>query len=347
MNPFDTNLAEVASAPTLPVDAEHFVSTAYPGDGVTLPLVIRPQAKAPTLADFTGWLERNRPFLERELLVHGGLLLRGFPVASIADFEKVTKAASDRLLEYSERSSPRTQLGNKVYTSTDYPASQTIFPHNEHSYAITYPLHLFFGCLQPAARGGATPLASIRKVTSRISEQTRERFRARGWMWARHFGGGMGLPWQTTFQTTDKAAVEDYCRHAKITPEWVDGDRLRTRQVRPVFATHPRTGEPLWFNHLTFFHVSTLDKALRDVLTSQLAEEDLPNNTYYGDGAPIEPEVMEELRAAYEAEAVRFPWQRGDVLLVDNMLTAHARESYVAPRRVLVAMADPVTRTDI
>jgi alpha-ketoglutarate-dependent taurine dioxygenase len=344
MNQLDIGLAGVRS---LSVDPEGFVSTALRREGGTLPLAIRPQAGAPTLDAFTGWLRRNRDFVDRELVTHGALLFRGFPVTSVADFEKVTNAASDHLIEYSERSSPRSQVGNRVYTSTDYPASQKIFPHNEHSYAITYPLHLFFGCIQPAARGGETPLIDIRKVTSRISAPTRERFRQRGWMWARHFGGFMGLPWQTTFQTEDKRAVEEYCRRAKISHEWVDGDGLRTRQVRPVFATHPRTGETLWFNHLTFFHISTLDTALADVLRAQLAEEDLPNNTYYGDGAPIEPEVMEELRAAYEAETVSFPWQRGDVLLVDNMLTAHARGSYSGPRRVLVAMADPFTRTDI
>ncbi len=323
-----------------------FVSTEYVTQNGTLPLVMRPQGRT-TMGEFTEWLGQNRDIVEKELLKHGGLLFRGFPVASVADFEKVTQAISENFLEYSERSSPRTKIGNRIYTSTDHPPSQKIFPHNEHSYAITYPLRLFFGCLEPAARGGETPLADMRKVTQRISEATRERFRQRGWLWARHFGGGMGLPWQVTFQTHDKAAVEHYCREAKIVPEWVEGDRLRTRQVRPVFATHPRTGETIWFNHLTFFHISTLDQQLREVLMAQLPEADLPNNTYYGDGSPIEPEVMDELRAAYESETVRFPWQRGDVLLIDNMLTAHARDSYVPPRRILVALADPVTRTDI
>jgi alpha-ketoglutarate-dependent taurine dioxygenase len=328
------------------IDAEQFVSTAPMHEQGTLPLVVRPQGRA-TLADFIAWLGRNRDFVERQVVTHGAVLFRGFPITSVDDFETVTRAASDQLLDYAERSSPRTKIGNRIYTSTDHPPSEKIFPHNEHSYALTYPLRLFFGCLQPAARGGETPLADMRRVTQRISESTRERFRQRGWMWARHFGGGMGLPWQVTFQTEDKMAVEAYCRGAQIAPEWVDGDRLRTRQVRPVFATHPRTGETIWFNHLTFFHISTLDPALQAVLTAQLIEADLPNNTYYGDGERIEPEVMDELRAAYEAETVRFPWQRGDVLLVDNMLTAHARDAYAGPRRILVALADPVTRHDL
>ncbi len=337
---------KIASVLGEAADFDDFVRTGPLPTGGTLPLVLSPRDATGTLADFTQWLTERRAFIERSVLAHGALLFRGFPVRSVADFGAVTRAASDRLIDYSERSSPRSQVADKVYTSTDYPASRRIFPHNEHSYSLTYPLRLFFGCLEPAASGGETPLVDIRKVTSRLGPKIRERFRERGWMWIRHFGDGMGLPWQTTFQTDDKAAVDAYCRHARIDAEWLAGDRLRTRQVRPVFATHPRTGETLWFNHLTFFHISTLDQELRDVLLADLAEDELPNNTYWGDGGRIEPEVMEELRAAYELEMITFPWQRGDVLLLDNMLTAHARAPYAGPRRVLVAMAEPITRSD-
>jgi len=328
------------------VATDEFVQTAPLQPGETLPLVVTPRERASTLDDFAAWLEAHRTFVERLLLAHGALLFRGFPVRSVEDFGAVTRAASERIIEYSERSSPRSQVADKVYTSTDYPASRRIFPHNEHSYSLTYPLRLFFGCLEPAKTGGETPLADIRKVTARIGPKTRERFQSRGWMWARHFGDGMGLSWQTTFQTSDRSAVDAYCRRSKIDAEWLDGDRLRTRQVRPVFATHPRTNETLWFNHLTFFHISTLDRELREVLLAELSEDELPNNTYYGDGGSIEPEIMDELRAAYEQEMIAFPWQQGDVLLIDNMLTAHARSSYTGSRRVLVAMAEPITRTD-
>jgi alpha-ketoglutarate-dependent taurine dioxygenase len=312
-----------------------------------LPAIFEPATGVRAASALSNWIGRNRALVDAELLRHGAVLLRGFDVTTPQEFESITQAVSNELIEYSERSSPRSQVQNKVYTSTDYPASQRIFPHNEHSYAITYPLHLFFCCLEPAARGGETPLANIRNVTARISDATRERFERTGWMWMRNFGYGMGLSWQTTFQTADKAQVEMYCRRSGIAFEWIDSERLRTRQVRPVMAVHPSTGERLWFNHATFFHVSTLDAVMRDVLTGELADNELPNNTYYGDGQPIPPTVLDELRAAYEREMVTFPWRAGDVLLVDNMLTAHARASFAGSRRVLVTMADPITRTDI
>jgi hypothetical protein len=80
---------------------------------------------------------------------------------------------------------------------------------------------------------------------------------------------------------------------------------------------------------------------VREAVLMMCSEEDLPNHTYYGDGSPIEPEVLDELRAAYQQETVSFPWQKGDILMLDNMLASHGREPYSGQRQVLVGMAEP------
>ena len=163
-------------------------------------------------------------------------------------------------------------------------------------------------------------------------------------MYVRNFGDGFGLDWQTVFQTDDQAAVEAHCRKSGIQVEWKPGNRLRTRAVRPAVTRHPKTGEPLWFNHATFFHVSTLESGIRESLLEEFAEDELPANTYYGDGTPIEPETLEHLRALYLREMRSFPWEKGDVLLLDNMMVAHGRAPYRGARKVLVGMAEPITR---
>lgn len=312
--------------------------------GGNLPLLVQPAIDGVNLID---WATMHREQIQTHLLKHGGLLFRGFSVPEIADFEQFVRAASGELLEYRERSSPRSQVSGNIYTSTDYPADQPIFLHNENSYQHAWPLKIFFFCVTAAEQGGETPIADVRSVYQRIDPAIRERFARKGWMYVRNFGQGMGLPWQTVFQTEDKAAVEEYCRLHHIEASWRDGDRLRTRAVRQAVLQHPQSGEPVWFNHATFFHVTTLSPMMRDAMLAEFGEEDLPANTYYGDGTPIEPEVVEALREAYHQETVAFPWQRGDILMLDNMLVAHGRAPFAGARKVVVGMAEPVSRDDV
>lgn len=309
----------------------------------SLPLIIRPIEEM----DLIGWAGDNREFISKLLLKHGGLLFRGFRLQGAIELERLIRAISAELLEYRERSSPRHRVSGNIYTSTDYPADQSIFLHNENSYQHTWPLKIFFFCLTPAQHGGETPIADCRKVYLRIDPEVRERFNQKKIMYVRNFTEGIGLSWQTVFRTTDKAVVDEYCRQAGIEAEWRSGNHLRTRQIREAVARHPVTGEMLWFNHAAFFHVSTLDRGIRKQLASIFKAEDYPNNTYFGDGSQIEPGILDHLRAAYGHETIAFPWEVGDILVLDNMLTAHGRAPFSGPRRVLVGMADPVSHRGV
>lgn len=309
-----------------------------------IPLVIEPAVAG---VDLAGWAANNRARVEELLLGHRALLFRNFNTKSVAAFERFIAATSDGvLMEYKDRSSPRHEVGGKIYTSTDYPPDQSIFLHNEGTYWMTWPLKIYFFCLLAPPQGGETPIADTRKIFRRISPAARQRLIDKKIMYQRNFNQGFGLTWQTVFQTTDRAVVEQYCRRNFIEFEWKEGDRLRTYQIRPAVARHPRTGETVWFNHATFFNVSTLEPAMRAALLEMFDEADLPFNTYYGDGSAIEPETLEEFREAYNREQVCFPWQEGDVLMLDNMSVAHGRAPYAGERKVLVGMADPFDRAD-
>jgi alpha-ketoglutarate-dependent taurine dioxygenase len=312
--------------------------------GGALPLVLRPRAAG---LDAPAWAALNREFIESRLLEHGALLFRGFGLDAVEQFERLAETISGELLEYRERSSPRSQVSGNIYTSTDYPANQHIFLHNENSYQRAFPLKLYFYCSVAPQQGGETPIADCRRIYSRINPRIRERFVEKQWMYVRNFGDGFGLPWQTVFGTEDRAKVEEQCRLKGIRAEWKDGNRLRISTVLPVVARHPRTGELSWFNHATFFHVSTLEPAMREILLEEFSEYDLPTNTFYGDGSSIEPEVLDELRGIYREETVSFPWEQGDVMLLDNVLTAHGRAPYAGPRKILVAMAEPRSRDEV
>lgn len=308
------------------------------------PLVVEPNLAEVNLVSYAS---AAKPTIERMLLQYGALLFRGFDLKSVEQFQELVAATSSGALEYTERSSPRSQVSGKIYTSTDYPPDQPIFLHNEQSYNRIFPRKIMFFCVTAAEVGGATPIADCRRVLARIPAEIRDKFERLGYCYVRNFGDGFGLTWQEAFQTVDRAAVEAYGAEHEIEILWRDGGRLRTRQVRPAVAVHPGSGERTWFNHLTFFHLSTLVPALRAALAAEFAEEDLPNQTYYGDGTPIEPEVLDTLREIYAQETVSFPWRQGDVLMLDNMLSAHGRESYQGARKVVVGMADPVRWDDV
>lgn len=310
----------------------------------SMPLVIRPAFKGVSLRE---WARTSRGLVEDRLARHGALLFRGFELDSVEDFQQVAREICGKLLEYKERSSPRTHLGNNIYTSTDYPPEHSIFLHNENSYQQTWPMKIFFYCAHAAQHGGETPIADCRRVLQRIDPEVRYRFSQAGWMYVRNFGDGFGLPWSTVFQTTDRNVVEEHCRRVGIGFEWKPNNGLRTRAIRPAITRHPRTGELTWFNHATFFHVTTVEPAMREALRAEFADEDLPTNTFYGDGKPIEPDVLDHLREVYRRETVKFPWQQGDLMVLDNMLAAHGRSPYGGERKIAVAMGQPMNREQL
>lgn len=323
---------------------EALTTTGYLKPGQTLPLVIQPTVDGVNLVD---WAKDYQDYIAAQLLQHGGILFRGFEFNTTTEFQPFIRAVSKEMLQYQDRATPRSEVGNGIYTSTDYPADQSIELHNENSYAQTWPAKIFFCCVTAAQQGGETPIADSRKVFARINPEIRERFIQKKVMYVRNFGDGFGLPWQVAFQVTDKSELEAYCRRSGIEFEWKDENRLRTRQIHPAIARHPQTGEIVWFNQATAFHVSTLDTATREVLLAELGQEDLPKNAFYGDGTPIPPSALDEVRQAYRQETISFPWREGDILMLDNMLVAHGRAPFVGPRKVVVGMADPRNWNDV
>lgn len=310
------------------------------GEDVRLPLQVRPSVEHVNLAS---WAAGNRDFVERNLLKHGAILFRGFNVPSVEEFKDVAHAICPSLLDYTERAAPRHEVGSQVFTSTEFPSDQYIPLHHEMSYSHNWPTKIFFYCKQPPTARGCTPLADDRLVVNRLDPEVTRPFLEKRVMYVRNYGEGVDLSWREAFQTDDRAVVEEYCRQARMSCEWRDDDRLRTRAVRQVTALHPVTGEKVWFNHAHMFHMSNLQAEVREALLSEFDTDELPRNAFYGDGSPIPEEDLDHIRSVYNETAVTFPWEKGDVLLVDNFLASHGREPFEGPRKILVAMAELYT----
>jgi hypothetical protein len=296
--------------------------------------------------DIADWVAFNREQLERDLLAYGGLLLRGFGIKSVLDFEKVTQAFYGELYGgYGDL--PRAGTSEKIYQSTPYPPDKAILFHNESSHLDSWPTKIGFGCVQKAQEGGATPLLDCREICTKLNPDVLAKFAEKGLMYVRTFSEGIDVNWRHFFQTEDKAVVEDQCREAGVEYEWTDRDGLRTRQITHAVVRHPKTDDTLFFNQVQLHHIHCLDSDVRDSLLSLFGAEYLPRNVHYGDGTPIEDSVMEHIGQVFEQNAVRFDWQEGDVALLDNMRTAHARDPYVGPRKIVVAMGQMISKQDL
>lgn len=329
----------IQNAKPLPQSLETAVCVRRPQSDRDVPLIV----EASTSIALLEWAQKNHQQIQAWLRTHGGVLFRGFQMDTSESFGQAADAMVGSRIAYMNRSSPRTTVGDRIYTSTDYPNHLPIFPHNEHGYSPVFPLYVFFGCFQPAESGGATPVGATRHIGASIPPVIRSRFREKKILYLRNYHEGFGLPWQKAFQTTDKAEVERYCGSRGVTCEWRDKGILRTRRIGPAEVMHPYTHESIWFNHATFYHVSTLPEPIRDEMLADFDEDELPNNTYYGDGSPIQPDELGSLRSAYLQHMNRFEWRKGDVLALDNILCVHAREPFTGPRRVLVSMAEEIS----
>jgi alpha-ketoglutarate-dependent taurine dioxygenase len=293
-------------------------------------------------SSITNFVNKEKTSLLEHFREYGALLLRGFQLGNSSELADVVKSMFTEEVNYSERSSPRSDVSKGVYTSTDHPNDQPIVLHNEQSYTLNWPLRILFRCDLPAKEGGATPIADMRKVIAELKPETVQKFSELGVLYQRNYLQGIGVPWQIAFQTTDREVAEKYCIDNNIDYEWISDNHLQTRQLRPAVRIHPESKEPLFFNHALFFHVTSLPSEISAGLKRALPPNHYPTQTFWGNGLDFEPEILDELRTVINRNTVRFDWQIGDVLILDNMKIAHGRDPFVGPRKVIVAMADPI-----
>jgi alpha-ketoglutarate-dependent taurine dioxygenase len=305
------------------------------GNGLTSVAVVRGDGPG-KLAAFAD-AERGR--VDELVTRYGSVLFRGFEVTSLEQFAEVGARIGGGLYGGNHEHQPVSADG-LVQTPVAYSAERKLLWHHENAFNDSWPLRLMFCCSQPAATGGETPLADARRVLERVDPDALRRFLDQGVMYVRTFGAGVGLDWRTVMDTTDRAGAEQYCAEHGMAFEWLPDDVLRTRAVRPAVVRHPQTGEWCWFAQLHHWHPSCLDEATREALLSLFEPDEMPRNCYYGDGSPIDDAFIIALGETYAEVESAFAWERGDVLLVDNVLTAHARNPYTGARRMLVALGD-------
>lgn len=293
-----------------------------------------------------GWLRSQAPAVRAALPDQGAVLIRGAPLDSYDDVAVIRDVFIRIPVGPAESFGSRDRIGAGLWSPMQWAAERDLCPNNEQSYSLTFPGLGLQACLVPPASGGQTLLTDTRRVAGLLPGDLAGRLRENGWLMTRTFRERMGISWTEAFDVRDAEEVEERCDQEAIGWMWWPGGELRTQRVRPAVVHHPVTGAECWFNQAGFFNEWGLNPVDREVLVDAFGSDGLPFNTAVGDGSPISEDDVHAMENAYERGSVRVEWQRGDVLLLDNILIAHGRRSYTGEQRMAVAFGEPVRLTD-
>lgn len=315
------------------------------------PLVVEPANKGVTFQDFIGLLDEYHDFLKANMLKYGAILFRGFPVEGAKDFASVIKSMkTGSSLDYVGGDSPRNKITDGVYTSTEAPPNFKLSLHNELSYVKHYPTHIYFYCEIPPVADGETIIADARKVYQSVRESTKQRFieKQLRYVSCYHNEGNFlsrlvksHKSWTNVFETECIKEVERKCHENEIAFKWNKDNWLQISQIRPAILEHPQTKETVWFNqaHQYDFNPKMLGwwrylavKAVYCRPHTRLHE------IYYGDNSKIARDDLYHVLDVLDDHTVAFPWQKGDVLALDNVLAMHGRNTFKGKRRILTSM---------
>jgi len=281
--------------------------------------------------------------IDTNLVSKGAVLIRNLNLSSPEKLAAIIAKLSppDPWFTYEQRATPRKSLGANIFTSTEYNAISSIYAHNECANQTSWPRKLYFFCKNASEQGGATPLTDMRAVTSNLPDEISSAFKQKGLLYMRSIGAQFGVSLEYAFGTTDKFEIEDYCSRENIEIVWKEGGALQMRFVRPAFREHPISAEILWFNHLMFYSVVSLEPKLRRIV-SKMPINQRAFHAAYADGSEIPVEMLEEIRRIYDKYTYRFDWHNGDLLIIDNMLFAHGRDPYKGNRDIWVALTEAI-----
>jgi alpha-ketoglutarate-dependent taurine dioxygenase len=318
-----------------------------------------------SLADLRAFVTAERDQLRDELLKRGGFLLRGFEVNDPAGFAEIIGALGYRPeTENAFDTSPRSKVAESVYTSTDTPDAYPILAHNENSFLNERPRMISFFCLVEPRRYGETPLFDSRAAAVTLDPDVRTKLQEKKVCYRRRFpkkrpgwAPVINRTWDEAFGTSDRDEIEAMVTARGMACHWHPNGRiLHTENVVDPLPRHPDTGDRCL--NLQAFHRTSILRDLDEVRPRQnrlhntslkmglsllYALDVMPVQILYGDRMPIPPDEMAEIRRATWDHSVLFRWKKGDILVLDNILTGHGRMNVEGPRKILTSFADPVS----
>ncbi len=326
-----------------------------------LPCVISPDADCEekvNLCAFVRWIRANRSQIHRDLLHHGALMFRGFPLSGISDLRKVMLALNPDVVEYTGAKA-RNEIDDegRIYSPTSTPAYLKNFLHNEMAYQPNIPSKMILYCDYPSEVGGETLLGDMRNVYRSIDPEVRREFERRKLKFVRFMIDEGGLSrflarrsslfaltpsWQSNLGTRDRAEAERRCRERSLEVEWTERGHLKLSCIIPPVRNHPLTEEQLWVNNAHLFQLN--ERVYGKLLSAMakmyfLATKREMTSCYYGDtGTPIQEEFINNILDAVEENSIVLRLEAGDFIYIDNYRVSHGRLPFRGKRRLMFAL---------
>jgi alpha-ketoglutarate-dependent taurine dioxygenase len=342
----------------LPSSNQRVLGQPHP-TGTVIPLALRPsthddaEVDLDTAVDTIKSLQAQGSILTKKLALHGTLLFRGLPIHNAEDFSKFAHAFGFTPHEIIGIVVDRPLLAPNVAPANEAPKDVQIYNHNESPQVPHAPEYIFFYSHKAPEIGGETPISSSLELFYRAKEEIPEfitELTEKGilskvlYKVDKQYEGGSTL--KQAFGKEVQDGDDEATRHAKIeaqiarygrgkhtTWEWTDDGNLILTHRLPAVRTQPETKLPTLFTGLAAYYknaqVNNTTTDARRKVTEQL----------FGDGTSIPEKYLAHLAKITDEIRVLHKWQRGDVLVYDNIIAQHGRQPWGGEQSDRVIMA--------
>ncbi|RMZ85881.1 hypothetical protein DV737_g371, partial [Chaetothyriales sp. CBS 132003] len=284
------------------------------------------------------------------LAQHGALLFRNLPIHSAAEFSKFAHAFNFRPHEIIGIVVDRPLLAPNVAPANESPPHVLIYNHNESPQVPHAPEYVMFYSHIAPNEGGETPISSSLELFHRAQQQIPEfinQLAAKGvlsrvtYKFTKQYEGGSTLRQafgkeiqdgddEDTRRAKIEAQIRRYGRGENTTWQWTDDGIVLTHRL-PAIRTQQSSGLPTLFTGLAAYYKNTLVNQAngRKNVTTQL----------FGDGTEIPEHYLKTLADITDEIRVLHRWQRGDVLVFDNVVAQHGRQPWVGEQGDRIVLA--------
>ncbi len=274
-----------------------------------------------TIVDADEIVERLRDY---------GVVVMRRRVYDLAIFERLCAELCDEFRDIGLRSPVENGDGLTTYV---FPENITLLPHTEQTYKPCRPPHLcFFQCVVPPDElGGETTLVDGHTFLDALSTAIRGRFERHGITYEMRWSKER---WSREFGVATPSELDAYLEPRRGVEYRIDRDVLHMRYTTTAITKSVFSGLESFAPNL----LSHLPSVTHPSYRHQHTYSNPTNQVYFGDGAPIEQDVIHELIDIVGRIGTAHRWQAGDLLVVDNTRFLHGRRMTVrSTKRVMVS----------